>query len=314
MIISCDKCGTKFRLNDDAVKPEGSRVRCSLCRHIFTVHPAHAHSRLQSSETGTEKPPLKPPEKAADRLGRPEDELDDFEDFLSDMDENFLEDDFMDSRKHRRSKDERSGKKAPGREILSQDLLSVSSEKVEKRPSFLWRAVKFLFLLVFVAGIAAGGALYFLNRELQYVPISGLKPAAEISDTGATRLALTGVSGSFVDSVTAGSLFVIRGNVKNEYPHSRSFIQVKGSILDEKGKLVMARTAYAGNAMPDEQLDRMSAEDITKSMNNSYGIDNVNRNVNSGVSLPFMIVFESLPENVAEFTVETVRSLPGTAP
>lgn len=37
MIIQCEKCKTKFRLDDSRVTPSGIRVRCSRCSHTFVV-------------------------------------------------------------------------------------------------------------------------------------------------------------------------------------------------------------------------------------------------------------------------------------
>ena len=42
MIITCEQCQTRFRLADDKVKPGGSKVRCSKCRHVFTILPPPA--------------------------------------------------------------------------------------------------------------------------------------------------------------------------------------------------------------------------------------------------------------------------------
>ena len=39
MIVTCKECETSFNLNEDLVKQEGSKVRCSRCRHVFTVFP-----------------------------------------------------------------------------------------------------------------------------------------------------------------------------------------------------------------------------------------------------------------------------------
>jgi predicted Zn finger-like uncharacterized protein len=35
MILQCDQCSTKFRLDDARLKPGGVKVRCSKCRHVF---------------------------------------------------------------------------------------------------------------------------------------------------------------------------------------------------------------------------------------------------------------------------------------
>jgi len=39
MIITCEECSTQFVLDDALIKPEGSKVRCSKCRHVFTAFP-----------------------------------------------------------------------------------------------------------------------------------------------------------------------------------------------------------------------------------------------------------------------------------
>lgn len=37
MIVQCDQCSAKFRLDDSKVKDGGAKVRCSKCKHIFIV-------------------------------------------------------------------------------------------------------------------------------------------------------------------------------------------------------------------------------------------------------------------------------------
>ena len=39
MIITCENCDTSFNLDENILKPTGSKVRCSQCRHIFTAFP-----------------------------------------------------------------------------------------------------------------------------------------------------------------------------------------------------------------------------------------------------------------------------------
>ncbi len=42
MIITCEECGVKFNLNETMLKPEGSKVRCSKCKHVFKAYPPPA--------------------------------------------------------------------------------------------------------------------------------------------------------------------------------------------------------------------------------------------------------------------------------
>ncbi len=39
MILTCQKCNTRFNLEDSLLKPSGLKVRCSQCKHIFMVYP-----------------------------------------------------------------------------------------------------------------------------------------------------------------------------------------------------------------------------------------------------------------------------------
>lgn len=39
MIITCEECSTRFNLDESMITTGGSKVRCSLCKHIFTVFP-----------------------------------------------------------------------------------------------------------------------------------------------------------------------------------------------------------------------------------------------------------------------------------
>src|SRR5664279_597389 len=37
MIIQCDQCNTKFKLDDARVPDKGIKVRCAKCKHVFMV-------------------------------------------------------------------------------------------------------------------------------------------------------------------------------------------------------------------------------------------------------------------------------------
>lgn len=39
MIVQCEQCDKKFKLNPDLIKDSGVRVRCSNCLHVFKVEP-----------------------------------------------------------------------------------------------------------------------------------------------------------------------------------------------------------------------------------------------------------------------------------
>lgn len=55
MIISCEQCRTRFRLDDSKVSENGVKVRCAKCRHIFTVY--KEGDTAPASDTITATPP-----------------------------------------------------------------------------------------------------------------------------------------------------------------------------------------------------------------------------------------------------------------
>lgn len=86
MIITCEKCSTKFNLDESLLKKEGSKVRCSQCRHIFTAQPLFQKHAVQSDEPLSIKPDDKHEKK---------DELEDLTDF--DLNEDELDFEFEES-------------------------------------------------------------------------------------------------------------------------------------------------------------------------------------------------------------------------
>jgi len=42
MIVTCEECDTRFNLDESLIKETGSKVRCSICKHIFVAHPESA--------------------------------------------------------------------------------------------------------------------------------------------------------------------------------------------------------------------------------------------------------------------------------
>jgi len=133
---------------------------------------------------------------------------------------------------------------------------------------------------------------------------------AVIDDPGVRLLEFSSVAGSFVDSEKGVRLFVIRGRVGSKYPKPRSYILLKANLLDYKERVAKSEQSYAGNTFSKEELKTLSLEEIKKAMNNRDGMARKNVNLSPRVNIPFMIVFDNLPDNLSEFTVEAVSSSP----
>jgi hypothetical protein len=172
-----------------------------------------------------------------------------------------------------------------------------------------------IILLIILILLGGSAAVYFMAPQLIPKSLTFFKfktdTGVETIDPGASRLSFKGVTGSFVQSTKEGQLFVIKGMVANDYPKSRSFILVKGTILDDKAQVVKRKMAYAGNTIPEKQIKEMTLAQINVGLKNRPGKGNINVNVAPNRAIPFMIILGNLPENLSEFTVEAVSSSPG---
>lgn len=324
MIVECEACHKKFNLDESLVKEGGIKVRCSLCKHTFFVYPPDepssgpeegalvdegGHEELSSfdflEKTGIEDSGMdKEPDSSDSEPERvfPE-SLEEYEATATLTPEDLF--DFDEERKPREeSQMERE-------EILEPEERSYAAPRPKRsaRPRVLP-----IVLLVFALVAVGAAAAVIWAPELLPDSLSALKAptSSSVPDPGVSRLMVSSVKGYFIDSEKAGQLFIVRGKTTNNYPEARSFIRLEGCILDTKGKVVRKKLVYAGNIFPDEVIKQKPIKEIDSSMQNRFGMDKRNFNVSPGTSVPFLFVFEDLPENISEYTVEKLSSSPGT--
>jgi len=339
MIIECKQCGSKFKLDEGLIREEGSKVRCSVCKSVFKTYPKGV------SPKGDEK------RKVADQsLGetvtldtyptleeqRPEPLLEDTfeaelakalqEESETKKIETLSPDQIPEEEEDLRFDFEEGTKRQPQLEPSPASTLQREPAKPTEAPPKPEKAVpkkrkkggvpRFLMIVLIVVLLLTGGAaalLYFAPERVpeSLTPYLGMAGKPEVKDPGVRRLSFKNVSGKFYQSTKAGNLFCIQGVVFNNYPGARDYIRIKGSLLDEKQTVVKWKLAYAGNIFSENELKDLSLEQINQGLTNRTGKGNVNVGVKPQASVPFMIVFEELPENLSEFTVEAVSSAPG---
>jgi predicted Zn finger-like uncharacterized protein len=343
MIIECKKCKSLFRLDEGLLREEGSKLRCSVCKHVFIAYPPgweptgeeKPRPKDQSlGETVTlESPPVLEDEESEPLLEdvpesdfevafEEEAETKSIEAISPDqIPEEEEEEDFhleMDYHEEKKAK--------PKEEVVKPAVTKRSpaerkpapparpAQEVRPRAKKSRRSKLPLVILVIVLLLIGGaGAVILFAPDLVPEQLAFLKGTQrpESKDPGVLRLRFTAVTGSFVQNSKAGQLFVIRGTISNNYSDSRSNVLVKGSILDDKGKVVKTKVAYAGNVFTENELKDLPMDQINQGLRNRAGKGNSNVNIKPQASVPFMIVFEELPENLSEFTVEPVSSSPG---
>jgi len=315
MIIQCEKCQTKFNIDESKLKEQGSKVRCSLCKHTFVVYPPErgyfeegetmALSKNEIEKTMARDLPGALHEEEIET--EPEDQASHFDDALDES----LEGPEEEGAAPVDVSPAHAEKEKTGDEKRLEP--AQTKEKTTQKRSRKRHLLPVLLVIILIL-IGAAAAIFLWAPEIIPDSLSILKPAEkqEITDMGVRRLSFKSVTGSFVDSGNSGNLFVIRGEITNDYPKSRSFILIKGSILDDKSQVVKRKLAYAGNNFKEEEIKSLPLEKINKAMKNRYGMGRKNVDVAPGAKIAFTVVFENLPKNLSEFTVEAVSSSPGT--
>jgi predicted Zn finger-like uncharacterized protein len=145
---------------------------------------------------------------------------------------------------------------------------------------------------------------------LEKIPFVGDFFKPDVPDAGNLKINIHDIIGKFVDNSKSGRLFLIKGKVKNDYQQPRGFIIVSGKLYSKGKQLAKTETVFCGNSLSDLELTDMDYATIKKRLKNRSGDKKSNEKINPGASLPFMIVFSDLPENLEEYTIEVKGSSP----
>ncbi len=293
MIIKCEKCSSKFNLDENLIKETGSKVRCSVCKSIFTAFPQ------------------RPGEEDADTEQEETVDLD-----SSDLDSSLgFEGESL------------SDEPAPGEtddfDRVFEDALNEEEDITEEEPeaspqpaSVKRKAARLRLtpIILIIALIVILGALsvYLFAPALLPERTDEVKKNSEMAamDEGNRRLEIVDLKYETFSGERFGQLFIIKGKIINNYPQPRSYILVKGIIEDDKRNPIAQKLAYAGNIFTENELKEITLEEIDQKLNIKEGINNANVNVAPMEAVPFMIIFVNLPDTMSEYVVETVSSAP----
>lgn len=130
---------------------------------------------------------------------------------------------------------------------------------------------------------------------------------------GKFNLKTSGITGKIIPSSKLGDLFVITGKVQNMYPETRNSISLVCKLFGRGGNVSQTELFYAGNVIPEAELLKMDAGMIKKRIQNRLGDNGVNAKVRPNQTVPFMVIFTRLGDNLTEFSVEPAGSMAGSA-
>ena len=116
------------------------------------------------------------------------------------------------------------------------------------------------------------------------------------------------LKGEYVENVKAGLLYVITGQIRNNYDHPRSFVKVTAKLIAKNG--TQTENAYCGNILSGIDLENLDLNKIIDHLNNREGDNKNNINIKAGNNLQFMVVFSNLLENIEMFNVHVESSSP----
>jgi predicted Zn finger-like uncharacterized protein len=293
MIITCPDCGSKFQLEEKQLPEGGSQVRCSLCQHVFFV-PQPAVSEESFYEP---------------------------QEFPIEIDESDVPPSYA---PHRSSR---------WKWVLLILLLAILAIGAIFRygGADIWKGDFEPMARRFSAlGTYFGEKVTALANKVP--SLSFLKKYLGIQEEAQGYIGLEKLRGYYLDNTHLHLIFVVEGQAVNHFKESRSFIQVRGSLLDEKGNRVQEKTVYCGNILSEKDLKEMPREPILKSLSSQFGISFSNVNIQPQKSVPFMIVFTELSAansgdrpgqppgaktpalrpSLSDFSVEVVSSQKGT--
>jgi predicted Zn finger-like uncharacterized protein len=348
MVIECEKCHTKFNLDEKFLKKTGSKVRCSRCKHLFVAYPPESELEVEEipiealeeteprpsvseeaapAQMEARQAPEEAPQAAQEGMDFSKTMIQEYDEEIEPISIEDLpifdeEEELEVEQGERKDISKAMGRAAKVEErVVARDEFDKIEEVPEPRMAVKpppvvkkkrGKGLKIILLLVLLLIVAIGGAIKYKPDLLpDYIPfIKKAPPEKQAFDIGNKRLSFKDLSGTFVNSKEAGKLFVVKGWVTNKYPDRRSYIRIRSKILDSKRAVLLSKIVFAGHPFTDKELQSLPLEEIDKRLRDKFGKNKMNTNVLPNASIPFVIVFDSLPEDMSEFTVEAVSSSP----
>jgi hypothetical protein len=153
---------------------------------------------------------------------------------------------------------------------------------------------------------------FLSDMDIEIPFIGNIFKSEPEDNAGKLKLALVqeGIAADFIANSSAGTLCVIKGQVRNSYNHPRSNIRVTVNLYAAGNAVVKTATVFAGNVLSSQDLSSLDLIAINERLKSSTGTNNMNVGIQPGRSVPFMAVFSNLPAGLDEYSVEVAGSTP----
>ncbi len=193
----------------------------------------------------------------------------------------------------------------------------------DKKRFPLLRGIVLLLLVAVVGGgiWALGGNFPYLRQAESFW--GSLRESLGLADSSPGQISLENLKGYYSENTHLKWIFVIEGQAVNQWNESRSFIKIKGTLLDARSRKVEEKVVFCGNILGERELREMTRDSIQKSLASQFGVSFSNVNIPPRKAVPFMIVFTDFNQNepekssggspsLADFSVEVLSSKKGS--
>ncbi len=266
MLIQCPNCDTKYNLNESVLGPDGSKVRCIRCDHVFFVAPPGMEST---------------PKSALDS------ELKEDFDWLDEV-----ETGEVGNGGAKRSEDY-SVEIQPTEEPKSKAMTYVVAGLV----------VAIIALAAFLYSHGPGDTVssWFGSSEPEQVAEPEVLGPEDVH-----LISLHNVRQYFVTNEKIGQLFVIEGKARNDFPVPMELFRIEASLFDIAGQVVERQEFLAGNTVSLFQLQILSEQELESALSARVGILANNTNIRPEMDVQFMVVFPNPPDSVQEYGLKVI--------
>lgn len=297
MLIQCPNCDTKYNLDEAVLGPDGSKVRCIRCSHVFFVAPPGAASAPSSDPSSDLS--FGPPS-GQSREHDPDQEINADFDWLDEVMPG------EDRQQAELSSAERAGPSGTDRAAQEISLEIQASEEPRNRAlsyvaAGLIAVTLALIVLLYFQQIREAVSSWFGSSDTEEVDEPRVLGPDEVH-----LISLHNVRQYFVSNEKIGQLFVIEGKARNDFPVPKELFRIEASLFDAAGQVVESKDFLAGNTVSLFQLQILSATELESALSARVGILTNNTNVRPGSDVQFMVVFPNPPEIVQEYGLKVI--------
>ncbi|MCK5098251.1 MAG: DUF3426 domain-containing protein, partial [Desulfobacteraceae bacterium] len=191
-------------------------------------------------------------------------------------------------------------------------ILEDKPAKPKKKPSKLFKVLLTILLLLAVgygAFVATGGFTKSIDfSKINFSIVKNLLDSSKMDQIPVwATINNQSLNGRYVNNENTGKLFVITGKITNESTIPLNHVQVEGTLIAKGGVIAKKKKVFCGNKIPEGQLSSLSVGAIERILQRKDGEQGANLNIKANESVPFMVVFSNLPDELENYTV-TVNS------